>query len=456
MAACAAMSWQKEGNSKEAASESQCKPTKLFLGGLTRITTTKQLRDHFAQYGRVLDCVAMRQPDGRPRGFGYVTLDSSAAADRVLAVPQVVDGRVLDIKRAVPEGIVASLPPNRLHTPASRATPTANLNAAAAWPEMGCGSPFGFPFPMSPMNHLAQMAAMQGAWPWATDDSTPDVMDLLVPEQPESPLILPEVQAMCDLLKARTVLAMSGWPVQPAAASMSATAAEFVPAKVTSEPKRVALGEITNTMGNSEGKHTAPVKVVSNIVDCSLMKGNENAMVFKPSARQESKSLVIRIDEELEVSESLPSLGSADHAAGTCKRCNFYPKGRCQHGKQCTFCHLSHEKRKPSRQEKRERRAAWLASQKDGEEMPKDLQDDDDDSDEDTPLSPPGLERSALAPGLNPAAIAFVAPPPGLSLSPEAAMPSPVALRSSTWSMASISTSLSTTGTQTESDEASP
>jgi len=80
------------------------RPTKLFIGGITRHTTTKQLRDHFSQYGRVLDCVAMRQPDGRPRGFGYVTLDSAVAAERCLQEPQVVDGRVVDLKLAVPEG----------------------------------------------------------------------------------------------------------------------------------------------------------------------------------------------------------------------------------------------------------------------------------------------------------------------------------------------------------------
>merc|ERR550532_2649772 len=84
------------------------RPAKLFIGGITRHTTTKQLRDHFSRYGRVLDCVAMRQPDGRPRGFGYVTLDSQAAADRCLAEPQVIDGRVVDMKRAVPEGSGAS------------------------------------------------------------------------------------------------------------------------------------------------------------------------------------------------------------------------------------------------------------------------------------------------------------------------------------------------------------
>lgn len=58
--------------------------------------------------------------------------------------------------------------------------------------------------------------------------------------------------------------------------------------------------------------------------------------------------------------DSLPSVGSALHWAGECKRCNFYPKGRCQNGKNCSFCHFNHDKRKPSRQEKRERRAAYM------------------------------------------------------------------------------------------------
>mmetsp|Transcript_8289 Transcript_8289/g.23115 ORF Transcript_8289/g.23115 Transcript_8289/m.23115 type:complete len:375 (+) Transcript_8289:75-1199(+) len=81
---------------------SASRPVKLFIGGLTRNTTTKLLRDHFSQYGRILDCVAMVQPDGRPRGFGYVTLDSAVAAERCLSEPMVIDGRILDMKPAVP------------------------------------------------------------------------------------------------------------------------------------------------------------------------------------------------------------------------------------------------------------------------------------------------------------------------------------------------------------------
>merc|ERR1719291_445417 len=80
-----------------------------------------------------------------------------------------------------------------------------------------------------------------------------------------------------------------------------------------------------------------------------------------------------------ESQEPLPSIGSAEHAAGTCRRCNFFPKGRCQNGKDCTFCHFPHDKRKPSRQEKRERRASWLAQHQDQHGLTLDDFDEDDD-----------------------------------------------------------------------------
>jgi len=63
------------------------------------------------------------------------------------------------------------------------------------------------------------------------------------------------------------------------------------------------------------------------------------------------------------ISGELPSIGSVEHESGTCKRCNFFAKGRCQNDRNCRFCHFSHNKRKPSRQEKRERRAAWMIEQ---------------------------------------------------------------------------------------------
>jgi len=55
-----------------------------------------------------------------------------------------------------------------------------------------------------------------------------------------------------------------------------------------------------------------------------------------------------------------PSRGSALHAQDMCKRCCFFPRGRCLNGKDCVFCHYEHEKRK--RKSKSARRAAALAA----------------------------------------------------------------------------------------------
>lgn len=45
----------------------------------------------------------------------------------------------------------------------------------------------------------------------------------------------------------------------------------------------------------------------------------------------------------------LPSLGSLGHFVGQCSRCCFFPKGRCQNGYDCRFCHFDHEKRQRKR-----------------------------------------------------------------------------------------------------------
>mmetsp|Transcript_46436 Transcript_46436/g.132042 ORF Transcript_46436/g.132042 Transcript_46436/m.132042 type:complete len:333 (-) Transcript_46436:59-1057(-) len=41
-----------------------------------------------------------------------------------------------------------------------------------------------------------------------------------------------------------------------------------------------------------------------------------------------------------------PSVGSERHAAGSCRACCFFPRGRCANGYACGFCHYEHEKRK--------------------------------------------------------------------------------------------------------------
>ncbi|XP_032762880.1 LOW QUALITY PROTEIN: heterogeneous nuclear ribonucleoproteins A2/B1-like [Rattus rattus] len=68
---------------------------KLFLGGLSFETTEESLRNYYERWGKLTDCVVMRDPASkRSRGFGFVTFSS-------MARPHSIDGRVVEPKRAV-------------------------------------------------------------------------------------------------------------------------------------------------------------------------------------------------------------------------------------------------------------------------------------------------------------------------------------------------------------------
>ncbi|XP_069770233.1 heterogeneous nuclear ribonucleoproteins A2/B1-like isoform X3 [Narcine bancroftii] len=76
---------------------------KLFIGGLSFNTTEENLRMHFEQWGKLTDCVVMRDPQNkRSRGFGFVTFSSAEEVDDAMAArPHKIDGRVVEPKRAV-------------------------------------------------------------------------------------------------------------------------------------------------------------------------------------------------------------------------------------------------------------------------------------------------------------------------------------------------------------------
>ncbi|XP_067858191.1 heterogeneous nuclear ribonucleoproteins A2/B1-like isoform X2 [Heptranchias perlo] len=76
---------------------------KLFIGGLSFNTTEENLRGHFEQWGKLTDCVVMRDPQTkRSRGFGFVTFTSAEEVDDAMAArPHKIDGRVVEPKRAV-------------------------------------------------------------------------------------------------------------------------------------------------------------------------------------------------------------------------------------------------------------------------------------------------------------------------------------------------------------------
>ena len=76
---------------------------RLYVGNLSFNTGSDALRDAFAKYGDVTDVhlVTDRQT-GQPRGFGFVTMGTAAAAQSAIAGMngQALDGRVLRVNEA--------------------------------------------------------------------------------------------------------------------------------------------------------------------------------------------------------------------------------------------------------------------------------------------------------------------------------------------------------------------
>ncbi|GAB6031902.1 Heteroproteinous nuclear ribonucleoprotein A1, variant 2 [Chamberlinius hualienensis] len=77
---------------------------KLFIGGLDYKTTEESLKGHFEQWGEIVDCVVMRDPNTKKsRGFGFITYKRAHMVDDAQnARPHKVDGREVEPKRAVP------------------------------------------------------------------------------------------------------------------------------------------------------------------------------------------------------------------------------------------------------------------------------------------------------------------------------------------------------------------
>lgn len=304
----------------------QSQPTKLFLGGITKTTTTKHLREHFQRYGRVLDCVAMRQPDGKSRGFGYVTFESAAAASKCMNTTQVIDNRVIDVKLAVPEGSSPSSAAPMTPMSASSASFTP-AHAFGMWHS----SPYQTPYLYDVMP------------PWACANQSFDMLS----EYSTLPhgSIFPSLEI--DLEEATEK------PVRMEPLSVSSSLVE-------SSGHRRPLGDVTNTKEAApQGKKTEKSCKFS-IYDAENTAPN---VISSPAREKPLRAAEDASVEAVTPMKDLPSVGSALHATGGCQRCNFFANGRCNNGQRCNFCHFEHEKKKVTRQEKRERRERWLSKQ---------------------------------------------------------------------------------------------
>ncbi|XP_049412248.1 uncharacterized protein LOC125875189 isoform X2 [Solanum stenotomum] len=76
-----------------------CSVRKLFVGGISWMTTKESLREYFSKFGQVADSVVMYQKiSGMPLGFGFVTYADPEIADKVLKEDHTIDGKKVDVK----------------------------------------------------------------------------------------------------------------------------------------------------------------------------------------------------------------------------------------------------------------------------------------------------------------------------------------------------------------------
>ena len=76
---------------------------RIYVGNLSFNTSNDALRDAFAQYGEVTDVhLVIDRQTGQPRGFGFVTMGNTAAAQAAITGMNgsSLDGRNLRVNEA--------------------------------------------------------------------------------------------------------------------------------------------------------------------------------------------------------------------------------------------------------------------------------------------------------------------------------------------------------------------
>ncbi|GMM28298.1 Hrp1 protein [Martiniozyma asiatica (nom. inval.)] len=76
---------------------------KMFIGGLNWETDEARLREYFSSYGTVTEANVMRDSaTGKSRGFAFLTFTTADSVDKVLSEKHILDGKLIDPKRAIP------------------------------------------------------------------------------------------------------------------------------------------------------------------------------------------------------------------------------------------------------------------------------------------------------------------------------------------------------------------
>ncbi|KAI8354169.1 hypothetical protein BD560DRAFT_407787 [Blakeslea trispora] len=120
--------------------EEQDKTEKIFVGGISPEVNEEEFRQFFTQFGTVLDATLMLERDtGRPRGFGFITFESSQGVEEALRHTHLsIKDKTIEVKRAMPKGKQNRTPMNTNYRPNSRYQ--ANTMRYGMYPQMAAAA----------------------------------------------------------------------------------------------------------------------------------------------------------------------------------------------------------------------------------------------------------------------------------------------------------------------------
>uniref|UniRef100_A0A0G4GU66 RRM domain-containing protein n=1 Tax=Chromera velia CCMP2878 TaxID=1169474 RepID=A0A0G4GU66_9ALVE len=76
---------------------------KVFVGGISHETSTDDLKEYFTKLNfSVVDCAVIKEKEtGRPRGFGFVTVEETDRKEELFKGPHNIKGRTVEVKGAI-------------------------------------------------------------------------------------------------------------------------------------------------------------------------------------------------------------------------------------------------------------------------------------------------------------------------------------------------------------------
>lgn len=83
---------------------------KIFVGGLHYDTRDAEFRSYFEKYGKVISAEVMfNRETHKSRGFGFIIFEQEQSAIDVCLVPEhIIDGKLVEVKRAVPRSKISN------------------------------------------------------------------------------------------------------------------------------------------------------------------------------------------------------------------------------------------------------------------------------------------------------------------------------------------------------------